>query len=213
MATDVEGYVCPFSLQSLCFQSSLSVSDWSSWTQAIGSIVAILAAVAVGVAQHRSAMRIALKVESDRRELMCVRALLAAEGFLSGLRSYGENLQQVPPGSQRAAMCVKLGASKIMVPMDLDSLAFLVLERAQDVLNDFSLLNVVDEQWQHYRRDLVAAVRRPGGIDKRELAERVGDIEQLVTDGLVEVPARIVSIRTRIAQMHPEWSLPSIQPS
>ena len=52
--TYLDGYVCPLAIQRLCFRSSLNVSDWSSWVQAVGSIVAICAAVGIGVAQHRS---------------------------------------------------------------------------------------------------------------------------------------------------------------
>jgi hypothetical protein len=42
-----EGFVCAFGVQSWCFESSLTVSDWAAWVQAIGSIGAIAAAVAV----------------------------------------------------------------------------------------------------------------------------------------------------------------------
>lgn len=39
----VDGFVCPLGIQQLCFESSLSVSDWAAWVQAVGSILAIAA--------------------------------------------------------------------------------------------------------------------------------------------------------------------------
>ena len=48
----VEGYVCALGSQHLCFQSSLSVSDWASWVQAIGSIAAIAGALLIVRHQH-----------------------------------------------------------------------------------------------------------------------------------------------------------------
>jgi len=43
----LDGYACVFGSQRLCFESSLTPSDWAAWVQAIGSIVAILVAVAL----------------------------------------------------------------------------------------------------------------------------------------------------------------------
>jgi len=50
----IDGYVCAFGNQHACFESSLTVSDWASWVQAIGAIAAIVVAFVVGNRQSRA---------------------------------------------------------------------------------------------------------------------------------------------------------------
>lgn len=47
MTKYIDGYVCAFGNQHACFESSLSVSDWASWVQAVGSVCAILVSAGV----------------------------------------------------------------------------------------------------------------------------------------------------------------------
>lgn len=43
----VDGFACLLSVQSWCFPTSLSISDWAAWVQAIGSVLAVFAAIFV----------------------------------------------------------------------------------------------------------------------------------------------------------------------
>lgn len=40
-------FACPLAIQSLCFSTSLTISDWAAWVQAIGSVLAVFAAIGI----------------------------------------------------------------------------------------------------------------------------------------------------------------------
>jgi hypothetical protein len=69
----VEGYVCIFGLQSWCRESSLSISDWAAWVQAVGSVAAVGAAIWVVWWQVRHARR--ERVAEGKRRLQVLWAL------------------------------------------------------------------------------------------------------------------------------------------
>jgi hypothetical protein len=75
----VPEYVCAFGVQVWCFKSSLSISDWAAWVQAIGSIAALGVAIWVSKSGERA----------QRAE-----ALLAAQAFVSGLVNCFRELKQ-----------------------------------------------------------------------------------------------------------------------
>lgn len=60
----VDGYVCALGNQALCWQSSLSISDWAAWVQALGSVGAIGAAAMVMWWQHH------LQIDTDERRAL-----------------------------------------------------------------------------------------------------------------------------------------------
>lgn len=70
----LDGYACPFGIQRLCFESSLSISDWAAWVQAIGSVLAIAAGFAFILLQERFARErrrmAALEEHSDAIQLI-----------------------------------------------------------------------------------------------------------------------------------------------
>ena len=53
-------------MQELCFMTNLTSEQWAAWVQAIGSIVAILAAVYIAKSQFRDALK--LQKESARAD-------------------------------------------------------------------------------------------------------------------------------------------------
>ena len=62
----VDGYACPLAVQALCFRSGLNPSDWASWAQAIGSILAIVGAV--GAVRHQHALHVATERANEYRD-------------------------------------------------------------------------------------------------------------------------------------------------
>jgi hypothetical protein len=58
--------------------NNLSKSDWASWVQAVGSLVAIGIAIYAGERQHRSSMQVVIATEGIalRRRLSCVLAVI-----------------------------------------------------------------------------------------------------------------------------------------
>ena len=65
--TYADGFVCTLGVQSWCFKSTLSVSDWAAWVQAIGSVAAILASAGVVWWQVRKQHRLQTTAEYRRR--------------------------------------------------------------------------------------------------------------------------------------------------
>lgn len=41
----VDGTACVLGIQKICFETSLSISDWAAWAQALGGVVGVFAAV------------------------------------------------------------------------------------------------------------------------------------------------------------------------
>jgi hypothetical protein len=205
----------------------------AGWVQAFGSIGAILVAIAVVRHQHESALAIQQRAERDRQVLMCTRALLAVEGFLNSLRDYKSALAKVPTGPFRPFAIAELGTINVIVPMDLDSLAFLVGQDAGELLNDFSSLHCNERQWHLLLRDLMkfcdqeitplvaAEVRsakralRPeefpaivGRMAYGALSYKCQMIESLVNAGSEMAPSDVASVRNKVQLLYPEARLP-----
>lgn len=218
----------------------VSVRDWvfgqtgAAWVQAIGSVGAILAAVSVVKRQHELQVQLSNNVERGRQILMCTRALLACYGYLSALRMYSYALSRLPEGPARPFLVSSLGTSVVLLPMDLDSLAFLVNVSAPEVLSNFAQLNASERQWHVLKEDLAEFMSKE--IDPRlsatqlrlgrelkpeELAVQIGpgphtvllrradDIERLTTSELARLPSAIDRAATRIAMLYPEAHLPT----
>lgn len=119
----VDGYVCAFGNQHLCFESGLSVSDWASWVQAVGSVCAILASAGVvwWQVQRQHRHQIELSRETQVREE--VRLL---NGCIGVLGNACEELREAADafrsqiGARRFA---GLGYAKSHIALTADALA------------------------------------------------------------------------------------------
>jgi hypothetical protein len=90
----VDGLVCPLGIQSWCFESSLSISDWAAWVQALGSILAIIAAALIVVLQHGLELR-RQRLARDRDNLCAGSlALLTISSQYNDLLVYRRGLRQ-----------------------------------------------------------------------------------------------------------------------
>ena len=212
----------------------LAVRDWifgqtgAAWVQAIGSIGAILSAIAVVKRQHESQLSIAAQVERDRQILMSTRGLLACDAFMNSISFYATRLKALGSSPIRHYRFLELGTMLLLVPMDLDSLAFLVNKSASDVLIAFSQVNGRDRYLvlllegletfcakeinpvvmaaekrleRHLRGDELIDV--VGEQLDHILRRRTADIERLSFDSLVSTASEVRLIRSRLSELYP----------
>jgi hypothetical protein len=204
-----------------------------AWVQAIGSIGAILVAVYVVREQNKAAFKLKSQTVRDHEIMMCVRALLACEGYLSALRAYKVHVLERATGPARHFKFAFGGTTEVLVPMDLDSLAFLAVREGMDALEVFSQINAGERQWAIYREGLVEFTKEAIDLPLRSLFEKTGkplqpeemvaaiglpantvllertaDLERMTEIDSATVPTKILFLHKRIIEIYPGAVLP-----
>jgi hypothetical protein len=201
--------------------------------QAIGSVGAILVAIYVMRQQSEAALQLRAQTTSDNEIMACVRALLACQGHLTGLRSYKVRTIDNAIGPARHFRFASGGTVKVLVPMDLDSLAFLAVRGGMDVLEVFSQINTAVWEFSILREGLVEFSRRAvdppleklfqstgrplqpsdmvntvGIGANSELLARIRDLEQTTLEDITRLPPAMLYARARILEIYPNAILP-----
>ncbi len=172
MAKYVENFVCVLGNQHLCFESSLTVSDWASWVQAIGSIFAILVAILVVRVQNKQQVKLMNDQHGKQFELLAI--------------EYGKQLELLE--TQRRNDEKRRRDQEVELEMLECTRALLVLERAHEEADLLSQAFVnarvsCGDRWPFI---LQTVVNFPGGgIDPNALAFLMARGEQHLLNNLI----------------------------
>ena len=184
----------------------ISAEAWAAWAGATFASLAIGASFWILMRQLRAQellhkeqldeQRKLLRQELDEqnhqraafereRELMQLnRALLAVDGYLNGFESYAEKIAKVPRSAARH-FSFPHNKTRWMVPMDQDSLAFLVHRGAQSLLNEFSHVHGAALQWDQMVNDFSDAIQEVSPALAKLYTERMG--QPLDLDSIISV--------------------------
>lgn len=204
-----------------------------AWVQAIGSVLAILAGIWITERQHTKSLA---AHEASQRQLEmhhCNRALLAVYGYYESMRQTVDRLDESHSLEVRHfRLPVRRGSW--VVPMDQDSLAFLVARGGQDVLNLFSQVHVRALEWHmlidsffeftEKKVDSILETRSAelgrqlragelaalvGILIENELKLRASDLDRVTLANARFVDDAIEKLRQRIRELYPHIALPS----
>jgi hypothetical protein len=170
--------------------------------------------------------------ERERELMQLNRALLAIDGYLNGFESYAEQIARVRPTAERH-FSFPHNKTRWLVPMDQDSLAFLVHRKAQSLLNEFSHVHGAALQWDQMVNDFSDAIQevspalgklfterkgQPLDMDSivsvvghsknLEIAQRAADLERYTRELVRGVSESAKGMRLEILRLYPGATLP-----
>lgn len=139
-------------------------------------------------------------IERERELMQLNRAVLAVDGYLNGFKSYWEDIARVRPTPERHFF-MPHNKTKWVVPMDQDSLAFLVHRKAQSLLNEFSQVHGAALQWDQMVNDFSDAIQEVSPTLERLYTERKGQPLDLDSIDAVVGHSKNLVIARRVADL------------